>query len=203
MATALAKKGTLNFTQEISIADIKVIFSCPEGMVDIPPGEYTDRFGEDGETDRYCIDIYEYPNVEGDMPVQGDSWYFANTTCIAEGKHLCTEAQWTKACKGPYNYRFIYGNDFDEFKCRSQLPFDDGPAPLGSYPECKNNWGVYDMSGNVWEWTSEVATGAKKVLRGGAWHTWGDVFCDHYFDRYNANHDDKAVFGSEGFRCCK
>jgi len=203
MATVLAKRGTMNFTQDLSTVDFKVIISCPEGMVEIPPGEYMDRFGEFKETDRYCIDVYEYPNVSGEMPTQGDSWYFANTKCIEAGKHLCTEAQWTKACKGPNNYRYTYGNDFDETRCRSQLEFGDGPAASGSYLECKNEYGVYDMSGNLWEFTSEVLPTNKKVLRGGAWHTWGDVFCDHYFDKYNADHNDKEVGGSEGFRCCK
>jgi hypothetical protein len=119
MATALAKQGTLNFTQDISVAEFHVIINCPDGMVEIPPGEYTSRFGELKSTDRYCIDIYEYPNVSGEIPAHGDSWYFANTKCIEEGKHLCTESQWTKACKGPNNYKYTYGNDFDQNKCRS------------------------------------------------------------------------------------
>lgn len=49
----------------------------------------------------YCIDTYEYPNVEGQKPQAWMDWYDVKHACESQGKRLCTKEEWTFACEGP------------------------------------------------------------------------------------------------------
>ncbi|MEL6180900.1 MAG: SUMF1/EgtB/PvdO family nonheme iron enzyme [Myxococcota bacterium] len=148
-------------------------------------------------TMRFCIDRYEYPNRKGaHPPTLVDAWDAA-AMCRAKGKRLCWEDEWTAACEGsgrtpyPYGYRRAP----DSTVCRNDVPEvpttrkmwssnpklqdaearkHDASVPSGSMPQCKSDFGVYDLTANVDEWTfqraqrpSEVATWA--VLKGGWW----------------------------------
>jgi len=46
---------------------------------------------------------------------------------------------------------------------------DATPSPVGSRADGKNRWGVYDLIGNVWEWTNDAYDAERKVIRGGSW----------------------------------
>ena len=54
--------------------------------------------------DAFYIDIYEYPNRPGILPKVNATWREAETLCAAQGKRLCTEQEWQKACTGSQNY---------------------------------------------------------------------------------------------------
>jgi formylglycine-generating enzyme required for sulfatase activity len=149
-------------------------------MVKIPAGPF--KMGSDSDIDEleaperlvttgeYWIDKFEYPSVLGEMPLTNVTWYKARDLCRKQGKDLPTERQWEKACRGPEGYIYPYGNTYDKRKSRTDLSWRDGPAVSGAYPESVSGYGVYDMSGNVWEWTlGEDIEG--RAVRGGFWQS--------------------------------
>lgn len=80
------------------------------------------------------------------------------------GKSLPTEAQWEYAARGGLqNQKFTWGNEYSAEKANTWqgiFPFFNtkqdgysGTAPVGSFPP--NAYGLYDMTGNVWEWTAD------------------------------------------------
>lgn len=110
---------------------------------------------------------------------------------------LPTEAEWEYACRAGTKTNFSTGAaisdkdaNFNSESASAYSPagkFIGHPAPVGSYPP--NPWGLYDMHGNTWEWTSDwyapftcdstvnptgPDTGQQKVMRGGSWYFYAD-----------------------------
>ena len=70
--------------------------------------------------------------------------------------------------------------------------------PSGSRPTCKSKTGVYDMTGNVDEWTKSSVPGERpSVLKGGYW---GPVRTR--CRPATKAHDETHTFYQQGFRCC-
>ncbi|MBX3225968.1 MAG: SUMF1/EgtB/PvdO family nonheme iron enzyme [Labilithrix sp.] len=168
----------------------------------------------------FCIDRYEYPNKKGEFPVILVSWYEARDTCASLGKRLCKEEEWTFACEGEEALPYPSGYIRDHAACLNDRPwkqFDDSAyrprsgekakaeldrlwqgLPSGARPLCKSPFGVYDMAGNVDEWTrSTTATERQSTLKGGYW---GPVRTR--CRPATKAHDEHHIFYQQGFRCC-
>ena len=139
----------------------------------------TERFRDaTGRPGPSTWDAGTYPAGTGDLPVGGVSWYEAAAyACFAE-KELPTVYHWYAAA--------------DPFSSHHVVPlsnYGDGPAPVGEYQGV--SWdGVYDLAGNVREWTRN-ATGESRFILGGGWadleYSFNDAVTAPAFDRSPLN----------------
>jgi formylglycine-generating enzyme required for sulfatase activity len=115
----------------------------------------------------------DFHSAEDDMPVVNVNWFDAHKFVAALGKRLVSPTEWEKAAKGPSNWLYSFGPEFDRTK--AHIWPASGAARVRSHEP--NPWGLYHMSGNVWEWTSElhrhVTVEGQSILfnlaRGGSW----------------------------------
>ncbi len=121
----------------------------------------------------FYIDILPYPNEPGAIPTSNVSRSEAEGLCTSKGKRLCTELEWERACKGPGNTAYEYGETYRATACGTGMEAEEAARrPLGEHAPCRSAFGVADMHGGVWEWTdSPWARGSRDsslgVLRGG------------------------------------
>jgi len=144
-----------------------------------------------------------------DHPVVQVSANDAAAFCRHHGWRLPTEREWEFAARGTDGRRYPWGNAEPEavhanFGTRSCCAADatDGylrTAPVGSFPAGASPFGLLDMAGNVWEWTSSPhPTRPDWVsLRGGGWGN------DPYCLRTSYRHGNPPDIGLDmvGFRC--
>jgi len=130
-----------------------------------PPGFPADVCSDtpcaDEETPLYACTA---PDV---YPSRCVSWFQARRACQNVGKRLCTPEEWQLACHGAACAVYPYGDEFTWDVCNYIETFESySVLHTGEMEECTNSWGVFDLSGNVWEYDS---SGGGHV-RGGAYN---------------------------------
>jgi len=146
----------------------------------------------------YCVDVYEWPNKRNVMPQSFVSLYQAMDSCFSVRKRLCTSDEWTAACAGPDNWAYLYGPAYEGSACVAR---DTAAQRSGSRPECRGYFGVFDMSGNLAEWTSTQAPQDRSFnnVMGGFWTSGSQSRCtDARYSYFPQNRHNPV-----GFRCCR
>ncbi|MBN2803119.1 MAG: SUMF1/EgtB/PvdO family nonheme iron enzyme [Deltaproteobacteria bacterium] len=182
----------------------------------------------------FCIDTYEASRSDATFSLPGTDekmatsrggvipWQVwdnqtAEAACEAAGKMLCTGSQWQRACSGPDDTVYGYGDKYEPATCNGidtfcfcdsvinsgECPYphcyhDVGAAfrlePTGSFKGCTNGFGVFDMNGNLWEY---VAGGSDYSVRGGAFN------CSDSEKLHSCSYVPGSWTPSaRGFRCC-
>ena len=136
--------------------------------------------------------------VGNDYPVYDVSWndcqeFINKLNELGQGTfRLPTEAEWEYACRAGTTTRFYWGDDpsYSEIGKYAWYRDNSGSKTHGVGQKIPNQWGLYDMSGNLWEWCQDwysdsypnfdqvdptgPLSGSSRVLRGGSWYsgTW-------------------------------
>ena len=169
----------------------------------------------------YALYRYFGESKYDDYPVIYVNWEMAQTYCKWRGARLPTEAEWEKAARGNDGRLYPWGSGLDCSHANYWLGDNTrgcigDTTKVGSYENGKSPYGVYDMAGNVEEWTSDLykaypggdtngsfsnGEADYHVLRGGSWIS-GWIYPEVMsVERYASQ-----ATGSEatiGFRCAR
>jgi hypothetical protein len=205
--------------------------------------------------DRVCVDRWEAALVERRSDGSSPPWFFSSAidgleaqvraisapgvfpqgyisgkqaalACASSGKRLCTSREWERACRGPRNTTFPYGDARRPGACNDDIrpvhpvveaaalmplagsiwqagmnnalinQLADTLAKTGDRAECTNEYGVYDMVGNLHEWVDDP----DGTFRGGYYMDTsknGDG-CSYSTVAHDFSYHDYST----GFRCC-
>ncbi len=100
------------------------------------------------------------------LPRENVNWYEAMAFANWLGAQLRmkitlpTVAQWQRAAKGDDDRYFPWGDDYDEDRCNTVETGLKQTTPVDRYHKGVSPYGVYDMAGNIWEWTLNTADAA-------------------------------------------
>lgn len=135
-----------------------------------------------------------------DHPVDFVNFKDAEEYCMWSGKRLPTEEEWEKAARGTDGRKYPWGNHFDKTRANTSLGGIMGTVPVNSFDGGESPYGLFNMAGNVWEWTSTRGKNKEnRITKGGSWGL------THRFSRTfsRVEYAEKARTNNIGVRCAK
>jgi formylglycine-generating enzyme required for sulfatase activity len=127
--------------------------------------------------DRYEVTQEDYKKIIGknfsffkdkQLPVEKVNWFEAMDYCLRIEKRLPTEWEWEWAARSGSKTKFYWGKGDPKLYSWFKNNSEKKTHPVGL--KSPNSYGLFDMAGNVWEWTDSYReTTGGKVLRGGSW----------------------------------
>jgi serine/threonine-protein kinase len=150
-------------------------------------------------------------------PVLYVDWWMARVYCAWRDARLPTEAEWEKAARGTDERVYPWGSQERDCFYSNLAGCEEDTSAVNKFEQGQSPYGIYDLSGNVWEWTSslfmpypydpddgreDLTTSDNRVLRGGSFHMFGvqtgAARSDTRFDV------DPNYYGAYvGFRCAR
>ena len=138
------------------------------------PGQPKNRLHTNPEWEAYsraafALDHFRGVAVTPNFPAAFIDWFDAYAYSKWKGRRLPTEEEWEKSARGEKGLRYPWGNSFEPRAANllgsgSQI---SGWTAVGSWPLDRSPYGVFDLGGNVSEWTGTWAEDRNPVVRGG------------------------------------
>ncbi|MFC2083609.1 formylglycine-generating enzyme family protein [Bacteroidota bacterium] len=177
----------------------------------------------EGDTADYNVGLikwngtnFETQDRYKDHPVVFITFYGASAFAEYHNLRLPTEEEWEKACRGNTGWEYSWGDSINSARANfahSNDPFEPGTTPVGFYSgnlyenfqtiNSHSPYGVYDMTGNVHEWTDSHNTFPlyNRIIRGGSW-VFDTVILELWLRSwFRHNHSPGYKCPYIGFRC--
>jgi formylglycine-generating enzyme required for sulfatase activity len=200
-----SKKGD---PDERPVQRVKIAHAFEIGKTEVTQGLWKSVMGRLPES-------LSFKNCGDQCPVESVSWSevqeFISKLNAQSGKkyRLPTEAEWEYACRAGGNSTYCGSDNPDSVAWYGNDKIGKTPHPVAT--KAPNAWGLYDMSGNVWEWVddcyqkhyrggeSDANASCERVLRGGSWSN--DADTPRAANRYKRAANERL--NNNGFRLAR
>ena len=149
----------------------------------------------DASANSQGLDVSRACSKAGVLPWANITLNEAQSACEARGKRLCTDAEWQSACGAIYPY----GNTYNAQACVTEA---STASTTGSLATCESQNGLFDLSGNLAEWTICERNQDCQIVNPQLGGSFADRIIDILRCDFRGNAVPTIATATAGFRCC-